>query len=329
MKGKTLLYLLGIVVLVVLGGMFLRFELPPISVSAEHLPNMYLGPLPITNSLLTSWVVVILLIAMAYFATRNMQMVPSGLQNLLEWIVEQLYNITEGVSGPKWAVKFFIVPTTIFFYVLFSNWFGLIPGLGGFGFCEPHEVAGQEVAAAEGEGEGGGSLILGCQPGEIVVPIFRSPSADLNNTLMLALFTQVTAWVFGFTALGFGGFVGKFFVFSGIAKAFKPDEHGNKRNFKEMMGQVAFGFIETAVGLLEFLSEFVKIIAYTFRLFGNIFAGEVMLVVLTFLVPLTLALPSLGLEVFVGLVQAFVFFILSVAFYTLAVTPHAHEDEAH
>jgi F-type H+-transporting ATPase subunit a len=95
-----------------------------------------------------------------------------------------------------------------------------------------------------------------------------------------------------------------------------------------MLAQLALGFIDLFVGLLEFMSEFVKVIAFTFRLFGNIFAGEVMLIVLTFLVPLILTLPFLGLEVFVGLVQAFVFYILSIAFYTVAVIPHGHE-EAH
>jgi len=144
---------------------------------------------------------------------------------------------------------------------------------------------------------------------------------------MLAIFTQIAAQVFGFMALG-GGYLGKFFVFGGITAAFKPDEHGNKRGFGGMLGQLAMGVIDLFVGLLEFLSEFVKVIAFTFRLFGNIFAGEVMLIVLTFLVPLILTLPFLGLEVFVGAVQAFVFFILSVAFYSVAVTSHDHE-EAH
>jgi F-type H+-transporting ATPase subunit a len=145
---------------------------------------------------------------------------------------------------------------------------------------------------------------------------------------MLALITQVVAQFFGFSALGFGGYMGKFFVFDGIKKAFKPDEEGNKRNTKGMLGQLAFGMIEMLVGLLEFLSEFTKIIAYTFRLFGNIFAGEVMLIVLTFLIPVFLSPVFMGLEVFVGMVQAFVFFILSVAFYQLAITPHGgHEEE--
>ncbi len=322
MKGKGLLYTAIAIVILVLSMMYLKFELPVISVSAEKLPHMSLLGMPITNSLLTAWLVTIILIVGAYLITRDMKMVPSGMQNVLELFFEYLFGVIEGMAPPQWAKRFVLIPMTIFFYVLISNWFGLLPGLAGIGFCEepPHAETSAEMAHPS---------IVGCAEGEVIVPLFRSPSSDLNNTLVLALVTQIAAQVFGFWALGFGGYMGKFFIFDGILKAFKPDEHGNKRNAKAMFGQLAMGTIEMLVGLLEFLSEFTKIIAYTFRLFGNIFAGEVMIIVLTFLVPTFIALPSLGLEVFVGLVQAFVFFILSVAFYTLAITPHHQEDGAH
>ncbi len=322
MKGKGLLYTAIAIVVMVLSIMYLKFELPIISVSAEALPHMSLFGMPITNALLTSWVVTIILIVGAYLTTRSMKMVPSGMQNVLELFIEYLFGVVEGMAPQQWAKKFFLIPATIFFYVLISNWFGLLPGLAGVGFCEePHH--------AETSAEMAHPSIVGCAEGEVIVPLFRSPSSDLNNTLMLALVTQIAAQVFGFWALGFGGYMGKFFIFEGIAKAFKPDEHGNKPSGKSIAGQLAMGVIEMLVGLLEFLSEFTKVIAYTFRLFGNIFAGEVMIIVLTFLIPTFISLPSLGLEVFVGLVQAFVFFILSVAFYTLAVTPHHQEDGAH
>ncbi len=318
MKNKALIYAVGALVLLVLGVMFLKFELPVVSVSAETLWTV--DGFRITNAYFTSVVVTLLIIIVAFLGTRNLKMIPSGLQNVLEMIVEGLYNLTEGVSGPKWVARFFIIPTTIFIYVLVSNWFGLLPGLAGIGLCQEHhaEAAHAEEAVASS---------TTCPQGQVIVPFFRSPSADLNNTLMLALVTQVMAQVFGFSALG-GGYLKKFFVFGGVAAAFKPDEHGNKRSFGSMMMQLAMGVIDIFVGLLEFLSEFVKIIAFTFRLFGNIFAGEVMLIVLTFLIPVMLTLPFLGLEVFVGAVQAFVFFILSIAFYTVAVTSHDHE-EAH
>ncbi|HEY84344.1 MAG TPA: F0F1 ATP synthase subunit A [Chloroflexi bacterium] len=329
MKNKALIYAAGALVLLVLGVMFLRFELPVVSVSAETLWTV--GGFKITNAYFTSVVVTLLIIIVAFVGTRDLKIKnPSGLQNVLEMIVEGLYNLTEGVSGPKWVARFFIVPTTIFIYVLMSNWFGLLPGLAGIGLCQEHHVEAAHAEEAHAEEASHGETAVSsttCPQGQVIVPFFRSPSADLNNTLMLALVTQVMAQVFGFSALG-GGYLKKFFVFGGVAAAFKPDEHGNKRSVGGMMMQLAMGVIDIFVGLLEFLSEFVKIVAFTFRLFGNIFAGEVMLIVLTFLVPVMLTLPFLGLEVFVGAVQAFVFFILSIAFYTVAVTSHDH-DEAH
>jgi F-type H+-transporting ATPase subunit a len=324
--GKGGLYAIGAIVLIIIGSLLLRFELPLVSVSAEHLPGLSIFGLPVTNSYLTSWVVTIVIIVVAFLGTRNMQLVPSGLQNIIEIIVETLYNLTESVSGREWVGRFFIIPTTIFIYVLVSNWLGLIPGLAGIGLCVAHPGEEVHVEETEAHEETGFRLGSTCDEGEEIIPLFRSPSADLNYTLMLAVVTQIAAQVFGFMALGVGGYLGKFFVFEGIATAFKPDTHGNKRSFGGMLGQLALGIIDLFVGLLECLSEFVKVIAFTFRLFGNIFAGEVMLIVLTFLVPVVLTIPFLGFEVFVGLVQAFIFFILSVAFYTVAVTSHEHEE---
>lgn len=328
-KGRTPLIIVGAIVLIIIGSLFLKFELPVVSVSAEHIPGWHIGPLQISNSLLTSWIVTIFIIVVAFLGTRNMKLVPSRLQNIIEIIVEGLYNLVEGVAGPKWVARFFVIPTTIFIYVLVSNWIGLIPGLAGIGVCHAPHSAGEEAPVEEVHETEAAGFRLGstCGEGEEIIPFFRSPSADLNNTLMLALLTQVVAQFFGFTALGFGGYLGKFLAFDGIRAAFQPDAHGNKRSAGGMIGQFLMGLIDAFVGLLEGLSEFIKVIAFTFRLFGNIFAGEVMLIVLTFLVPLVLTIPFLGFEVFVGLVQAFIFFILSVAFYTVAVTSHAHEEE--
>ena len=146
---------------------------------------------------------------------------------------------------------------------------------------------------------------------------------------MLGLFSQILAQIFGFAALGFGGYMAKFFVFGGIPAAFQPDVEGNKPSFGQSMGKLAMTLIDAAVGLLELLSEFVKVIAYTFRLFGNIFAGEVMLIVLTFLVPIGLTVPFYAFELFRCLNSGLCFYVLSVAFYTVAVTPAHHGEEAH
>ncbi|MFQ5613460.1 MAG: F0F1 ATP synthase subunit A [Anaerolineae bacterium] len=328
-KGPRIAILVIVVFALLVAGLFLLgFEQPAISVSAE--PIAQLGPLPLTNALFTSWVVTILIIIGFVLGTRKMKLVPSGWQNFLEMAVETLYNITEQTSGKKWASRFFLIPATIFFYTLVSNWFGLLPGLAAFGPC--HAVHSEEAAQAEEIAHEESSRfrlpVLGCQEGEEIIPLFRAPSSDLNMTGMMAVVTQVTAWTFGFAALGLGGYLGKFFNFKGVFKAFGPDEHGQRRGCGGTISAFFLGLIEVFVGLLEFISEFGKIIAFMFRLFGNVFAGEVMLLVLTSLVPLFLTLPFLGLEVFVGAIQAFVFFILSVAFYTVAVTSHDH-DEAH
>jgi F-type H+-transporting ATPase subunit a len=138
------------------------------------------------------------------------------------------------------------------------------------------------------------------------VPYFRAPSADLNFTLAITVWAVVMIEYFGFSALGFGGYLGKFF------------------NFKE--GPMGF-----MVGLLEFISEIARIPAFMFRLFGNIFAGEVLLVVMIFLIPLGWPLPFYAFEVFVGFIQAFVFAVLTMAFIAIAVTPHGgdHGDGHH
>lgn len=230
-NNTTFRIIAGIVILIILG-LFLKFELPVVSVGAEHLPGWELGPLKITNAYLTSWVVIFVILIIAFIGTRGMKLVPSGLQNVIELIVEGLYNLTEGVAGPKWAARFFIVPSTIFIYVLVSNWFGLIPILagGGLGYCaEPHHA--EEVHAEDTHAEEAAVKQVGnCEPGQEIIPFFRSPSADLNNTLMLALVTQITAQFFGIIALGAGGYFSKFWVIGGIKTAFEPDDEGNQKS---------------------------------------------------------------------------------------------------
>jgi F-type H+-transporting ATPase subunit a len=319
--------------LLVAGSVLLRFALPPVVVRAEALPGVEIGGVQFTNAFITALLVDLILVVLAFVGTRNMQLVPSGLQNLLEWIVEALYNLTESVATAKWAPRFFTVVATIFFYVLISNWFGLIPGLAAIGVCEEHHVPSSEHATIPGlaapllaHPEGEQRPPLGCQPGEVIVPFFRSPSTDLNNNFALALISVAMTQVFGVMALGVGYFT-KFFNFKGMVRAFGPNEHGERRGCAGMLGAFMFGAIDFFVGVLELISEFAKIISFSFRLFGNIFAGEVMLLVLASLLPLILTIPFLGLEVFVGLIQAFIFYILTLAFFAIATISHDHAEE--
>lgn len=326
---SSLPYIIVGLIVAVVGALFIKMPAPLISIKAE--PLFSIGPLTVTNSLFSSWIVTAAIFLFFFMATRKMDYMPGGLQNFVEMLVEGLYNLTEGVSGSQWVSKFFLVPATIFIFVVVSNLFGVFIGvpLSAVGICEsPHhgEAAaeggheadtGHETEAAhEGEAAATERAPLGCEAGQVLVPFFRAPSADLNFTFALALITQVMAWSFGVAALGFAGFMGKFFIFDKLRSA-------------KSGGDIAMGLIDFFVGLLELLSEFVKIVAFSFRLFGNIFAGEVMLLVITFLVPLLIVTPLIGFELFVAVIQAFVFYILSVAFYKVAVTGHGDHDEAH
>ncbi len=240
-----------------------------VSVSAEHIFSVF--NMPVTNSMLTAWMVVILLSVVSYFATRKMKIVPTGMQNFFEMAIEELFKIVESVFGNReQTLKYFPFAVTFFFFILTANWMGLLPGFGSIGFYE----------------EG------------VFVPIFRSATADLNTTLAFAMISVIMIQVAGIMALGFKKYGKKFINFS------------SPLNF--------------LVGLLELMSEFAKIISFSFRLFGSIFAGEVLLVVISGLVPYIIPLPFLGLELFIGAIQAFVFMLLTVAFMKIATTDMAH-----
>jgi len=333
-RDKIILAIVVTLALLVVGTLLLRFNLPPVVVKAEPVPGLNIVGVQVTNSFVTALLVDIILVILAILGTRKMRLVPTGLQNLLEWAVEGLHNLTHSVAGPKWAPRFFAIVATIFFYVLVSNWFGLIPGLAAVGVCEEHHVEeGAEHTAVPGlaaplidHPEGEPRPPLGCRSGEVIVPLFRSPSTDLNNNLALALTSVFMTQVFGVMALGIGYF-SKFFNVKGMLIAFRADAHGQRRGCAGMAGVFLFGFISFFVSILELISEFAKIISFSFRLFGNIFAGEVMLLVLASLLPLVLTIPFLGLEVFVGLIQAFIFYILTLAFFTIATISHEQGEE--
>ena len=258
----------------------------PVSIAAEKVFTLF-GYLPVTNALLTTWLVMAVLIVVAFFATRHMRKIPRGLQNGLEAVMEGFLGLIEGVTGDrKRAREFFGYAFTIFLFILFSNWMGLIPGVGSIGFFETaKEVAkeGAEVAAEGGHAEGG------------FFPLFRAGSSDLSFTIALALSTIIYVQYIGFKHLHLG-YLKKYLNFSGPIQFF--------------------------VGLLEIISEFAKIVSFSFRLFGNIFAGEVLLVVMTFLAPFIVPIPFYGLEIFVGFVQALVFMMLTLVFLNGATVSH-------
>ena len=225
---------------------------------------------PLTNTLLTSFLVVISLMIGAYVLGRKIKAIPAGIQNAAEFVIDGLLGFMTTISGDrKTAEKFFPIVATIFIFVLFANWAGIIPGVGSIGFYED---------------------------GKTFVPFFRSVNSDLNMTLALALIVVTLSHFFGVAGLGAVKHAGKFF------------------NFKSPIGFF--------VGILEFISEFAKIISFSFRLFGNVFAGEVLLVIITFLVPVIAPVPFYGLEIFVGFIQALIFAVLTMMFLVVATKHH-------
>ncbi len=293
-----------------------------VTVSPEILFNISIGGFvyPLTNTILTAWLVILALALLSYFATRKMELVPSGLQNVMEMAVESIMGLAESVAGDR-ARKFFVVVATIFIFVMFSNLVGLIPGFGPIGTMtlEPGKPAptgifiiGDAPQFAQNPAESGVPILA---------PFFRSPSTDVNLTFGIALIAMLLVEAWGMQMTGIGRYWLRFFRFGQLGEFVRLLFQG-----KVKVGMFFMGLIDFFVGLIELVSEFAKLIAFTFRLFGNIFAGEVVLLIMSFLFA---ALPLIfyGFELFVGFVQAFVFAILALAFMTIATTPH--EAEGH
>lgn len=311
-RNRTIIIVLVAIALGIIARMMLPMGSPVVSVKAEE----PFAALPgITNSMIVLLIVDLTLIGIAALATTRMQLVPSGMQNAIEYVIEMLFDFFSSINK-KYTPRAFPVLATIFLLVILSNWAGLLPGFGSIGTCHDGDHASGDIRLAITDpyaglipspfvaaAEEGKSKYLGCGPGQSLVEIFRAPSADLNMTLALALIAVVYIEYMGFAALGVG-YLGKFFNFKG-------------------------GAVGIIVGLFELISEIARIPAFMFRLFGNIFAGEVLLIVMIFLLPLALPLPFYLFEVFVGFIQAFIFSVLTIAFIGLAVESHDSHAEAH
>ena len=245
---------------------------------------------PISNSMLVTWIVAVGLVVFARIATRNMKQVPDGAQNLLEWLIAGLYSFLEGVIGSHLVKRTFWFFATIFIFILAANWFGLIPGVGtiGWGHQTPNGF-------------------------KIDEPLFRGANADLNLTLAMALVFFACWFIWALQEVGLGGFLKELFAPKGETTGL----------LKVLMVVVFF-----AVGCLEIVSILFRPISLSFRLYGNIFAGENMLEAMSKLVPgfgWLLPIPFYFLELLVGLVQALVFMLLTAVF-TLLICQHEEQS---
>ena len=240
-------------------------EIPHIQLPGEAV--FHVGSFPITNTLITSWISMIVLVALSYAVTHRIKLIPSRLQSLLEYAIEWLLNLCVDVAGEKYGRRFFPIIATIFLFVLMNAWMNLIPG---YGSILAH-VHGHEVH------------------------LLRGANTDINFPLAVALISFVFVLYYGFKATGVH-FLEVFFnfrrFFRGIGKLFTGKA-------KAGFGDIGMGAIDIFVGFLELISYIFRNVSFTFRLFGNMTGGEVLILVMIFLVPWVLAIPFYGLELLV------------------------------
>jgi F-type H+-transporting ATPase subunit a len=286
--------------------------MPNITLAAEKIGGLW--GFPISNSLLATWLVMLVLSVFAWSVSRSMTRVPSTLQSIAEILIGGLYDFFHQITGSHIA-QFFPLIASLFIFIITANWMGLLPGFSTIGIYhtpvhaeehieaehvleEPilelkHELApAAEIPEIELENEA-----LEEEEEVEFIPILRASTADLNTTVGLALIAVIAIQYFGFSVVGFQ-YITKFI------------------NFKDP--------IMFVLGILETISEISRIISFAFRLFGNIFAGEVLLAVLAFLMPFIVPLPFLMMELFVGFIQALVFSMLTAVFLNVAVSHASH-----
>jgi F-type H+-transporting ATPase subunit a len=287
--------------------------------------------------MLTSWIIVAMMIVFVFFATRRWEIVPRGIQNAVEAAVEAFYNLVVGVAGEENGRRFFPIVATIFFMVLVFNWLALFPVFAVIGtvhkeehgfvfqdcggalcteFSSPSQLSSPSIdeGDADAHAEYEHAIDEGKTVGELF-PFFRAPNSDLNTPLALAIVSAIAVETWAIRSLGIG-YGKKFFNFGGLWRGI------TKFNF----GMIFSGVIDVFVGLLELISELVRLVSFTFRLFGNVFAGEVVILMFTFLIPVVVTVAFYGLEVFVGVIQAFIFAMLTLVFAIMAVAHGEHES---
>ena len=249
---------------------------------------------PITNSIIGAWITIIFLVGFSYVVTRRMKLIPGRLQAAFEFLLGWLYDLCCSVAGEENGRRFFPVVATIFLFVAFNAWLALLPG---FGSITAHTVEGE-------------------------VELIRPANTDINMPLALALTSFIFVEFFGLRTLGIR-YLSKFF---NVREFLRGVRHLFTGKLKAGLSGLFTGVMTIFTGLLEGLSEFIRIVSLTFRLFGNMTAGEILLLVAAFLIPWLFALPFYGLELLIGFIQAIIFGGLTLIFLTLAV--ESHEEEA-
>ena len=337
LRPKPLAIIIGIIALLVISIMFVRVPLPTILLPGEAIPGLAIGSFKITNTFIATIIADIVVLVLAFLAVRKMEEVPnSKLQNIFEWVYEIFEGMLTDIGGKEKAKAWVGVFLTLLLFLLFANWMELVPGIDSIGVIEPVEVAYAEKGVTVGygikhigpfitltndqvklsaeereaikkeaeEAEAAGEEYHPHEPrGYVLVPYVRAATTDLNLTIGLALLVIIWSQIIGFQKLGL--------------------KYLRRFALPHITGM---SIIDIFVGVLEFISEFAKIISLSFRLFGNIFAGQVLLFVMAFLISFLLPLPFFGLELFVGFMQAFVFAILTFIYFEQATHSYAGDD---
>ncbi len=257
-----------------------------------HIPTLapeilfYIGPVPITNTIINTWLAIIIFLIIGLILRRKINLYPGKLQNFFEYVLESLLGYFDQVTGDrKKTLRFLPLVGSIFFFILLSNWLGLIPGTGSLTF--DHKM------------------------------LLRPANSDLNLTVAMALVAVVCSHIYGIISVGIFTHLNKFIQIGTLIKSLRK-------------GPIAIftAIIELAVGVIELISEMAKVLSLSLRLFGNIFAGEVLITVIGSLVGLLVPTPFMLLEILVGIIQASVFAILTLVYLTVATTEVESHEEA-
>lgn len=258
-------------------------------------PVMSLGPLQITNAYMNATILTIALAIFAFLFHKHIKEIPGRLQSAIEVLFETMLDFFDQVTGSrKKTRRFFPLVATLFLFILLSNWMGLLPGTGSIGVWQIHH----------------GSLEL--------IPFLRPANSDLNLTLAMAFVSVISSHVFGIITLGFFVHWNRFIQIGTVWTAIRT---------LNPMG-IIVSLVEFVVGLIELISEIAKVLSLSLRLFGNIFAGEVLITVIGSIMAYIVPLPFMGLEIIVGIVQATVFAMLSLVYVSI-LTDKPHEDDEH
>jgi F-type H+-transporting ATPase subunit a len=262
-------------------------------------PIFHIGSFQVTNALITSWLAVLVVFVFALVIRLKMKKIPGKLQHVFEVILNGALNLVDQVTNDrKISVKIFPLVFSLFVFILVNNWLGLLPVLGSIG-----------LVAQEGAHSA-------------FIPFLRSGTADVNTTLVLGIFIVLASNFFGILTVGLWKTFNKYINIKGLSEMITK-----VRKDPSVLIVAPINFF---VGLLELIGEMAKIASLSFRLFGNVFAGEVLLVSMSAIFAYIVPGPFLFLEVFVGLIQALIFSLLATVYFTIAAQDHSeHHDEKH